>query len=46
MFAWSVTVACGERASWPEPWRDRLAALRAHPCPEVRDAAAQVSTAH
>ncbi|MEV5613072.1 hypothetical protein [Streptomyces sp. NPDC052225] len=45
MFAWAVTVASGERASWPERWRTRLRELRGHPCPDVRDAASQVSTA-
>lgn len=45
LFAWAVTVSSGERAAWPAPWRSRLAALRAHPCPDVRDAAAQAATA-
>ncbi|MEU6841893.1 hypothetical protein ABZ930_08485 [Streptomyces sp. NPDC046716] len=45
LFAWAVTVAQGEREGWPEPWRDVLRSLRAHPWADVRDASAQVSTA-
>ncbi|WP_306316587.1 MULTISPECIES: hypothetical protein [unclassified Streptomyces] len=45
LFAWAITVAAGERSAWPAPWRAELAALRGHPCPDVRDAAVRVATA-
>ncbi|WP_420036767.1 hypothetical protein ACN2WE_35150 [Streptomyces sp. cg28] len=45
LFAWAVTVAQGGREGWPEPCRDVLRTLRVHPCADVRDASAGVSTA-
>ncbi|MZD07363.1 hypothetical protein GTW43_20085, partial [Streptomyces sp. SID5785] len=45
LFAWAVTVACGDRTAWPVRWRARLSALRRHASPDVRDAAIRVGTA-
>ncbi|MEO3765457.1 hypothetical protein [Streptomyces sp. B5E4] len=45
LFAVVLTKAGGTRAGWPEPWRDMLRTLRAHPQREVRDAALEVQTA-
>ncbi|MFI6876899.1 hypothetical protein ACIBL6_26025 [Streptomyces sp. NPDC050400] len=45
LFAWAVTLARGERESWPDRWRTQLLTLRSHPAPDVRDAAARVRTA-
>ncbi|MFI5663047.1 hypothetical protein [Streptomyces sp. NPDC051684] len=45
LFAWAITAAAGERAAWPAAWRAHLAALRAHPSPDVRDAASRTNTA-
>ncbi|MFI7005335.1 hypothetical protein [Streptomyces sp. NPDC050145] len=45
LFAWAITKASGDRSAWPAPWRAHLAALRRHPCPDVRDAAVRVCTA-
>ncbi|MYW62781.1 hypothetical protein GTY65_01610 [Streptomyces sp. SID8379] len=45
LFAWALTCAGGERAGWPDLWRDILRELRAHPCADVRDFSARVSTA-
>ncbi|GAA4253713.1 hypothetical protein GCM10022255_055620 [Dactylosporangium darangshiense] len=33
----------GARLHWPEPWRAIVVRLRAHPAPEVRDAALELS---
>ena len=45
LLAVSLTAVAGERAGWPEAWRERLRALRRHPSPEVRQAALAVFTA-
>ncbi|MGW5349846.1 hypothetical protein ACWERV_04890 [Streptomyces sp. NPDC004031] len=45
LLALAVTAALGARTSWQQEWRERLRALRRHPCPDVRDAALAVATA-
>ncbi|MBO1330812.1 hypothetical protein [Streptomyces sp. VRA16 Mangrove soil] len=45
LFAWALVAAGGARVDWPEPWRAELRALRSHPCADVRDAAAELTTA-
>ncbi|MDQ0384155.1 hypothetical protein J2S54_000975 [Streptomyces sp. DSM 42143] len=46
LMAVAVTGALGSREDWPEPWRERLRALRRHPVPDVRDAALEETTAY
>lgn len=41
----ALTRAAGDRSGWPEPWRDRLRALRRHVDPEVARFAIDVATA-
>ncbi|MFI0942907.1 hypothetical protein [Streptomyces sp. NPDC021020] len=45
LLALAVTRALGTRTSWQQEWRARLRALRRHACPDVRDAALEVTTA-
>ncbi|WP_267894209.1 hypothetical protein [Streptomyces malaysiensis] len=44
LFGATLTEVGGARTEWAEPWRDRLRALRAHPHPDVRDAALRLTT--
>jgi hypothetical protein len=46
LLALAVVQALGTRLDWPAPWRERLRALRRHPCADVRDAALEETTAH
>ncbi|MFE0785366.1 hypothetical protein ACFW4T_02975 [Streptomyces mutabilis] len=46
LMAVAVTGALGSREDWPEPWRERLRALRRHPVPDVCDAALEETTAY
>ncbi|MEU5697041.1 hypothetical protein [Actinosynnema sp. NPDC020468] len=43
--ALAVTAAAGRDSGWPDHWRTRLRALRAHPDEDVREAALDVVTA-
>jgi len=45
LLAVSLTAVAGERAGWPDAWRERLRTLRRHGSPEVRQAALAVFTA-
>jgi hypothetical protein len=45
LLAVALTDAAGDRAGWPEDWRQRLRTLRRHPAPEVRYDALDVYTA-
>jgi hypothetical protein len=44
LLAVALTGVAGERAGWPEPWRERLRDLRRHPAAAVRQAALAVFT--
>jgi hypothetical protein len=44
LLAVALTRVAGERAGWPDAWRERLRRLRRHPAPEVRHAALTVVT--
>ncbi|MCL6670950.1 hypothetical protein [Streptomyces panaciradicis] len=46
LLALAVVQALGGRTDWPAPWRERLRALRRHPCADVRDEALEETTAH
>ncbi|MEW2354841.1 hypothetical protein [Spirillospora sp. NPDC029432] len=45
LFAYALTAHHGELTGWPEPWRDVLRRLRAHPHPDVAYMAGTVRTA-
>jgi hypothetical protein len=44
LLAVALTRVAGERAGWPDGWRERLRRLRRHPAPDVRHAALAVVT--
>src|SRR2546430_9943001 len=46
LLAVALTGVAGDRAGWPEAWRERLRGLRRHPAAAVRQAALAVFTAH
>jgi hypothetical protein len=45
LLAVALTRVAGQRAGWPDAWRERLRRLRRHPAPDVRHAALTVITA-